>query len=141
MTELWLDFYTELGKLKKNKFIIFTHNLGSFDGYFIYKGLFDLKDIKLDKINTIVDNRNAFITIDAEVFDMKLIWKDSIRIFPVSLNELCKLLKISGKLLTYNIKFNDVSLFKDRELLDSFIQSVYWKLYLLHKRFILQIIT
>ena len=36
-------------------------------------------------------------------------FKDSLRIFPISLNELCKVFKTTGKLSEYNVKWNNVS--------------------------------
>nr|YP_010462023.1 DNA polymerase [Hericium erinaceus]UUF93977.1 DNA polymerase [Hericium erinaceus] len=120
VNKMFLDFYTELSSLKRKNWIIFTHNLGSFDGYFIYKTLFELPDIKIEKVNTIVDSRNQFITINAEILGVKLVWKDSMRIFPVSLNELCKVFKVEGKFMKYNKDFNNFSLFKDNILLAQF---------------------
>nr|YP_010759074.1 DNA polymerase [Hericium alpestre]WEX31988.1 DNA polymerase [Hericium alpestre] len=120
VNKLFLEFYTELSHLKRRNWIIFTHNLGSFDGYFIYKTLFELPDIKIEKVNTIVDSRNQFITINAEILGVKLVWKDSMRIFPVSLNELCKVFKVDGKFMKYNKDFNNFSLFKDNILLAQF---------------------
>jgi hypothetical protein len=47
---------SKLNNLNLNKVIIFSHNLGSFDGYFIYKGLLDLPDININKVNSIIDH-------------------------------------------------------------------------------------
>nr|YP_009348157.1 hypothetical protein [Hericium coralloides]APX41110.1 hypothetical protein [Hericium coralloides] len=120
VNQLFIDFYTELSLLKRKDWIIFTHNLGSFDGYFIYKTLFEVPDIDIDNIETIVDNRNKFITINAEILNINLVWKDSIRIFPVSLNELCKVFKVDGKFMEYNKDFNNLNLFKNNDLLNQF---------------------
>jgi hypothetical protein len=38
---LWLNFMSKLNDLKLHKCVIFSHNLGSFDGYFIFKGLLE----------------------------------------------------------------------------------------------------
>jgi hypothetical protein len=54
----------ELNNLKLNKIIIFSHNLGSFDGYFIFKGLLELPDIDISKVNSIIDDLHRFISIE-----------------------------------------------------------------------------
>jgi hypothetical protein len=36
------------------------------------------------------------------------VWKDSFRIFPVSLNDLCSNFHVQGKLSKYNIHFNNI---------------------------------
>ena len=56
---------------EKNKNLtIYSHNLGSFDGYFIYKPLVKyFKELYYDKSNPIdalIDDRNKFITITAK---------------------------------------------------------------------------
>jgi DNA polymerase type B, organellar and viral len=112
----------ELNNLKLNKIIIFSHNLGSFDGYFIFKGLLELPDIDISKVNSIIDDLHRFISIEILFKDSKLIFKDSIRIFPVSLQELCLLFDVEGKLHSYNIEFNKLSLFDNLDLLNQFVQ-------------------
>lgn len=109
---------------------IFVHNLGSFDGYFIYKAL-----LNYDYINTnsIIDQHNKFIQISycipKKVDDLlnkkknKVInFKDSYRIFPVSLNNLCKNFNVEGKINKYNIKYNDINLFlpENKDLFNEF---------------------
>jgi len=54
----------ELNALKLHKCIIFYHNLGSFDGYFIFKGLLELPEIDISKVNSIIDNLHKFISIE-----------------------------------------------------------------------------
>ena len=119
---LWLDFMNELNNLKLNKIIIFSHNLGSFDGYFIFKGLLELPDIDISKVNSIIDDLHRFISIEIIWKDSKLIFKDSLRIFPVSLQELCLLFDVEGKLHSYNLEFNKLSLFENPDLLNQFVQ-------------------
>lgn len=51
---------------------------------------------------------------------IKISWKDSYRIFPVSLDKLCKSLKIIGKTSKYDSKYNQIDLFKDENLLKQF---------------------
>jgi hypothetical protein len=64
--------------------VIFMHNLGSFDGCYIYKYL--LFYTNPVNVSTIIDDKNRFIQIS---LSNRLFWKDSFRIFPVSLNDLC----------------------------------------------------
>ncbi len=112
----------KLNNLNLHKCIIFSHNLGSFDGYFIFKGLLELPDVSMDKVNSIIDDLQRFIGIDIIYKDTKLIFKDSLRIFPVSLQELCSIFEVEGKLYHYNPKFNKISLFENQELLNQFVE-------------------
>jgi hypothetical protein len=41
---------------------VFVHNLGKFDGIFLYNGLLKVVD-NIKNINTIIDNKNNFISI------------------------------------------------------------------------------
>jgi hypothetical protein len=56
---LWKDVFTYL--IKHFNGVIFVHNLGSFDGFFIYKHLSNFA--KPDKVSTIIDDKNKFIQI------------------------------------------------------------------------------
>lgn len=116
---LWNDFFTYL--INNNNLTInyiFVHNLGSFDGYFIYKAL-SIK-YKPEQVNTIIDHHNKFISITLKLEDRKFIWLDSYRIFPISLNQLCQVFEVPGKISEYNNKFNDINLFNDKEMLQQF---------------------
>lgn len=112
--------------------VIFLHNLGSFDGYFIYKALLNYSDPV--NIKTIIDDQNKFVQIS---FLNKIIFKDSYRIFDVCLEALCEVFNIptlayaiayapskdeAGKLSPYNPEFNDLSLFNKPDLLEIFIK-------------------
>jgi hypothetical protein len=97
---------------------IFVHNLGNFDGYFIYKGLSEKLEPKF--VNTIIDNQNRFITINMKTQSNKVKWLDSYRIFPVKLNDLCEVFGVEGKSSEYNPKFNSLDLFYNEELLKEF---------------------
>lgn len=119
---LWLDFMNDLNNLNLPKCVIFSHNLGSFDGYFLFKGLLELPGIDINKVNSIIDELHRFISIDITWKDSKFIFKDSLRIFPVSLQELCSLFGVEGKLHNYNPLFNKISLFENKELLNKFIE-------------------
>ena len=94
---------------------IFCHNLGNFDGFFIYKYL--LKIIDNEKISALIDHNNKFVTIK---INKKIKIKDSYRIFPVSLEQICNIFSVEGKFLEYNIENNNINLFKDKNLLEEF---------------------
>jgi hypothetical protein len=119
---LFLNLKTDGLKINKNKYIIFMHNLGSFDGDFLYKGLMLLDNIfNYKKINTIMDKQNEFIEIQAIGNDFHFIWKDSCRIFNVSLEELSKIFNVQGKINPYKQEYNNISIFNNSELLNNFI--------------------
>jgi hypothetical protein len=119
---LWSTFMDKLNDLNLNKCVIYSHNLGSFDGYFIFKGLLELPNIDIEKVNTIIDELHRFISIDITWKNTHCIFKDSLRVFPVSLEELTKIFGVDGKLHPYNILFNNISLFKNESLLNQFIE-------------------
>lgn len=104
-------YLSESFKLNK-KIIIFIHNLGGFDGIFIYKYL--VNNMDSSQINCIIDDDNKFILISVKINDLEIIFKDSYRIFPVSLNDLCKVFNVPGKLSSYNSEFNNIDLLKDK---------------------------
>ena len=74
---LWFNFMNKINDLSLHKIVIFSHNLGSFDGYFIFKGLLELPDININKVNSIIDDLHIFIGIEIVWKDTKLIFKDS----------------------------------------------------------------
>jgi hypothetical protein len=119
---LWFNFMNKINDLNLHKCIIFSHNLGSFDGYFIFKGLLELPGVNIDKVNSIIDDLHRFISISVTWKDTTIIFKDSFRIFPVSLQELCDTFEVEGKLHPYNPEFNKISLFEDNDLLEQFIE-------------------
>jgi hypothetical protein len=71
-------------------------------------------------INTIIDNQNRFIKITVKLEHFEITWKDSYRIFPVSLDKLCKNFGIDGKSSVYDQRFNNLSLFDNLELFNLF---------------------
>lgn len=95
---------------------IFVHNLGAFDGYFIFKYL--NKFFKKEHIYTIIDKQNKFITmtftVDKCKTDIKFL--DSYRIFPVGLQELCEVFGVSGKTMKYSSDFHSLSVFHTKDL-------------------------
>jgi hypothetical protein len=108
--KLFKELFKVLLEIKVKDVIIFTHNLGGFDGLFLFKYL----SIMLDKgkVNTIIDQHHKFILIEAELAENRVFkWKDSYRIFPVSLNDLCKNFEMPGKSSEYNQLFNKIDFF------------------------------
>jgi hypothetical protein len=61
---MWKDFYNYL-KLNINpaNYTIFTHNLGSFDGFFIYFNLLKHSS-NIKEENCIIDKENKFIILE-----------------------------------------------------------------------------
>jgi DNA polymerase type B, organellar and viral len=73
-------------------------------------------------VSCITDNNNVFISITLKVSDkFTITFKDSLRVFPVSLEEFCKVFQVSGKISKYNPLYNSFDLFKNSELLKTFI--------------------
>ena len=125
LQELWNKYFTYLKNVIENeitlngKLTVFVHNLGNFDGYFLYKGL--MQCYNPDQVTCIMDESNSFISI--QHLNVPYIeWKDSLRIFPISLDKLCKMFNVDSQISTYNPLFNSISLFNNLELLNSFIQ-------------------
>jgi hypothetical protein len=120
--EMWENYLSFIQN--KNIETVFVHNLGKFDGFFLYNGLLKVVS-NIKNINTIIDNKNNFISIYYSFKkDDKLTvisWKDSYRIFPISLLELCKTMAVPGKFSEYNPLFNDISLFNSKELYHKFL--------------------
>ena len=123
INKLWCDYFNFI---KENIHLfdtVFVHNLGSFDGFFLYKALCNNYFNHPDSISTIIDDKNKFIQVSLQINPKQtMVWKDSYRIFPVSLKELCKVFKVDGKFSDYNSLFNNFNLFNDSKLLDMFIQ-------------------
>lgn len=148
--QLWLEFFNLLKELNiGTNLVIFSHNLGAFDGYFILENLFNFcndKDLKYENVDSIIDDQNKFIIINfkykqmnnlnlseeelsakklkeedrCEVTKYKWTFKDSYRLFPVSLNSLCKTFDTQGKTSEYKTEWNNFNLFDSPELLDKF---------------------
>lgn len=143
------DLFTELYNylLTKTSHTIYVHNLGAFDGYFIFKYFSQI--LKSNEVSSIIDESNKFIQIKLDVIRPRKIKKawvkypswlqdkfilrrpalkgkytflDSYRIFPVSLNKLCEVFigKDVQKVSAYKPEFNNPSLFYKPELLQQF---------------------
>jgi hypothetical protein len=133
INKLWSEFFIYLEEIifiKHPLITIFAHNLGSFDGYFIYKQLSlfvnnnPISDeeegtIRMNSdISCLLDKHKKFITIKYR----GITFKDSYRLFPVSLENLCKITGVRGKTTKYNILYNDIGFFSNVELLTSFLK-------------------
>jgi hypothetical protein len=115
---LWFEFFYYIENENFTK-TIFVHNLGTFDGYFIYKYL--SIHAKPENISTIIDQHNKFITISYTLKDNKIVtWKDSQRIFAVSLDALCENFGVKGKISEYKKEYNEFELFNNHQLLQEF---------------------
>jgi DNA polymerase type B, organellar and viral len=117
LNDLWNDFFN-FTVSNFNKEVIFVHNLGGFDGFFLYKALSNR--FKPEEVSCLIDSYNKFIQITLKIDNIKIIWKDSYRIFPVSLDDLCNILGLPGKTSKYNPEFHKISLFNNEQLLEEF---------------------
>lgn len=123
LKKLWQQYFNYLENVINNeitiqdKLTIFAHNLGEFDGYFLYKGL--LNHFNPDLVTSIIDEANSFISIQHKMHPI-IEWKDSLRVFPMSLNKLCKMFSVIGKTFEYNPKFRNLNMFNNPRLLNSF---------------------
>jgi hypothetical protein len=127
---LWNDYFNYLETIFINeesigsKLTIFAHNLGEFDGYFLYKALLNHYNVK--NVSSLIDDTNSFISIS--VVDKLIIeWKDSLRVFPMKLEDLCKMFLVNGKTSPYNPNFRNINLLfsqplEENILLNEFIE-------------------
>lgn len=115
----------QVNNLIDKNITIFAHNLGGFDGLFLYKYL--ARNFNPAQLQCLIDDQNDFITITVKIGDFKLIFKDSYRIFPVSLNELCKVFNVEGKLCEYNDDWSNMRVLENevimKQLTDYCIQD------------------
>ena len=117
--QLWLEVFHYIIN-ESNIKTIFVHNLGGFDGIFIYKYL--INSFTKENVSSVIDNDNKFITINLKLKNRSITWLDSYRIFPVSLDELCKVFEVQGKISKYSIEYNNLNIFYgNRTLLNEFI--------------------
>ena len=138
-----MDNITSRVDNRSNNRVIFVHNLGGFDGIFIHKALVNLYG---KKVECLIDDSNSYISItyNGEIIDTsldsnkhliekwtkkdkennkyKIEFKDSCRLFPVTLDQLCKVFEVKGKISKYNPAFNEISLFKDTTIFEQFKQ-------------------
>ena len=126
LQNLWKRFFEFLINKNHSDFhTIFAHNLGEFDGYFIYKALSIFStDTNPLYVKTKIDPHNKFIIIDYKDSNsgVKFTFKDSLRIFPVSLNNLCKVFGVEGKLGEYKGVYNNIDIFNNFNDLNELLQ-------------------
>ena len=121
INDLWFRFFDFLTSTYKNKInTIFIHNLGGFDGIFLYKYL--CNNYTNDQLKVIIDDANRFICISLKLENYEYVFKDSYRIFPCSLDELCNIFSVQGKIGSYRSEFNSFELFSDKRLLKELIE-------------------
>ena len=78
---MWDKFFIYLRlNISSKNYIFFSHNLGSFDGLFLYKNLLK-HTVNIELNNCMIDKNNRFIKINAKLGDGKYLFKDSLRIF------------------------------------------------------------
>lgn len=123
--KLWEEFWAFICLNPEEFKIIFAHNFGSFDGYFILFGLSLI--LEPSQIKGVIDEQNKIIWIEAYLDSNKkgrsknkVIFKDSYRIFPLSLENLCKTYGVEGKLGKYNPKFHQIDFFNNPNLFKTF---------------------
>jgi hypothetical protein len=111
-------------------YIIYAHNLGGYDGYLLYKNFLLMDSSKIDNFKSLIDADHKFISIDyrysyktprmKKSSTITLTWKDSLRIFPGSLDSVCKQFNVVGKISKYDLRFNSISMFDNVEILEKF---------------------
>src|SRR5271168_1321006 len=74
ISELWNGFFDFILD-NCNKEVIFVHNLGGFDGFFLYKALSNR--FKPEEVSCLIDTHNKFISITLNINKLKITWKDS----------------------------------------------------------------
>jgi len=120
INKLWKDLFDFF---KDNAHIIdyqtiFIHNLGYFDGFFLYKYL---SSFYPQSVKTLIDDLNRFIIIEWKIDKIKIKFLDSFRILPASLNELADKFDVKGKLHPYKNEFNTIDILNNDNLLQSFL--------------------
>jgi hypothetical protein len=104
---------------------VFIHNLGSFDGYFIYKYLILYsysKGLKPNDVNSLINDDKEFISINLNTEQGLITFKDSYRIFPVSLNKLCDVFHVPGKISKYKKEYNQLDILYNTKLFHEFLE-------------------
>ena len=100
---------------KSNIIYLYSHNLGNFDGYLIFNAIYNIYG---SNIKILMDNENKFIEIK---FD-NIILRDSYRILPLSLFDLCKLIPNCKKKIKFNYnKINYNLIIKDSTFIKNYL--------------------
>lgn len=71
LDSLWNNLFDFILK-HCNKNVIFVHNLGNFDGFFIYKALSNR--FKPEEVSCLIDHHNKFIQITLEIDKFKIVF-------------------------------------------------------------------
>ena len=79
-----------------------------------------VKIVEPHNIKPIIDPHNKFILIKAFYNNRLITWRDSYRVFPVSLEDLAKNFSVQGKISKYNEEYNSLTLFDNESLLNEF---------------------
>ena len=118
--ELWINFFKYLiSNSIEGTNTIFTHNLGGFDGVFLQK--FVSRYFDNSNVDIIIDDSKSIISITVKINGKTLVFLDSLRIFPVSLDNLCKVFNVPGKIEGYKKEWNNASILDNKELLNELI--------------------
>jgi hypothetical protein len=88
------DFVQDFVNNSKN-YHIYVHNLGNFDGYLLIKYFYEF----LGKYDILMDKSKTIINID---LPNNISIRDSLRIFPSSLDELSKQFKVENPKISFN---------------------------------------
>nr|YP_007475385.1 DNA polymerase [Microbotryum lychnidis-dioicae]AGE14599.1 DNA polymerase [Microbotryum lychnidis-dioicae] len=106
--------------------VVYLHNLGMFDGYILVPALYDyfesLKDIKV-----LIDADHKYILV--KLTKVKIEFKDSLRILPMSLESLASTYNIKGKTEPYNVKWQDLTFHLNNNPLKPTEDWIRFKLY------------
>lgn len=120
---MWLEFFDYLEqKSVSNINTIFTHNLGGFDGIFLDK--FVSAYFEPEEYEKIVDVYKRYVSIKVKLNGKTFIFLDSLRILPVSLQSLCSVFDVKGKITPYNPNWNKESVFENKEEMKKLISYV-----------------
>jgi hypothetical protein len=72
LTDLLYKFFQKIKIKKANRNIIYMYNLGSFDGFLLIASF--VKNLHfIYNIDSLMDHKNKYIQIKANIFDMKLV--------------------------------------------------------------------
>ena len=124
---MWNMFLRKIERLNLGPYlIIYTHNLGSFDGMFILPAILSYSS-NIENVKTTIDDENKVIFINYKFHgrrfeDINWTFKDYLRILPVTLEKLCETFKSILKLGKYNLEWNNHLMFRKPEVLDPFLQ-------------------
>jgi hypothetical protein len=69
--DLYIRFFEKMKGLQLNEHTIFMHNLGKFDGFHLIADLVKYRDF-VKNLHSISDNKNSYLQIKAQIFDMTL---------------------------------------------------------------------